>query len=183
MSRGVFPYQLSWMLELPWRRIVLSPEHLLSRLPIRPDPSVLELGAGSGYYTTAVAMRALRGHVAVLDVQPEMLERCRRRCTSAEVTNVSYTAGDAAALPFGDARFDLVYMVTVFGEVRDQEGCLRDIRRVLRPNGMLSISEHLPDPDFTPLDALQQRAERAGFVLRQRHGSRWAYTADFDVAP
>ena len=182
LSRGVFPHQFWWVLELRWRRIVLSPQALVSRLPVRPDTLILEIGPGSGYYTAEVARRVRRGQVLVFDIQIEMLERCRQKCVSAGLANVVYVAGDAAALPFADARFDVVYMVTVFGEVGNQDACLRAIRRVLRPGGLLSISEHLPDPDFTSLHALRHRAERAGFVLERRHGSRWAYTANFRVA-
>lgn len=182
LTRGVFPHQFWWVLELRWRRIVLSPQTLVSRVVVRPDVSVLEIGAGSGYYTTEVARHAVRGQVVVFDIQVEMLERCRQKCRSAGLANVAYVVGDAATLPFADAGFDMVYMVTVFGEVDDQDACLRGVRRILRPGGILSISEHLPDPDFTSLSALRHRAERAGFALKSSHGSRWAYTANFRIA-
>ena len=111
-----------------------------------------------------------------------MLRRCRNKCTAAGFTNVGYSAGNAAALPFSDAAFDLAYMVTVFGEVRDQDACLRGIRRVLKPGGMLSISEHLPDPDFTTLHALRRRTEAVGFFLERWYGSPLAYTANLRAA-
>ena len=181
LSRGVFPHQFWWVLELRWRRIVLSPQVLVSRLPVHPEAVILEIGPGSGYYTAEVATHAKAGQVLVFDIQIEMLEHCRKKCISRGLANVAYVVGDAATLPFADAGFDAVYMVTVFGEVGDQDACLRGVRRILRPGGMLSISEHLPDPDFTSLRALRQRAERAGFVLERRHGSGWAYTANFRV--
>ena len=179
IARGVFPHQLSWVLELPWRRLVLSPQALASRLPLRADSAVLELGPGSGYYSVEVARRVPSGRLELFDLQPEMLERCRVRCASAGLSNVGYTVGDGAALPFADCRFDVAYMVTVLGEVRDQGACLRSVRRVLKPGGTLSVSEHLPDPDFLPFEALRRRAERCGFMLERRHGSRFAFTANF----
>ena len=182
LTRGVFPHQFWWVLELRWRRIVLSPQVLVSRLPVDSQAVILEIGPGSGYYTTEVAAHLRRGQVMVFDIQIEMLEHCRQKCRSAGVVNVAYVVGDAVTLPFADAGFDMVYMVTVFGEGGDQDACLAPIRRVLRPGGLLSISEHLPDPDFTSLHALRQRAERAGFLLEGRHGSCWAYTANFRVA-
>ena len=181
LSRGVFPHQFWWVLELGWRRTVLSPQALVSRLPVHPGAVVLEIGAGSGYYTTEVAKRVKNGSVTVCDIQVEMLERCRKKGVSGGIANVAYVVSDAAALPFADAGFDMVYMVTVFGEVHDQEACLRGVRRILKPGGMLSISEHLPDPDFTSLAALRRRAEHAGFIFEARHGWRWAYTANFRV--
>lgn len=179
IQRGGFPHQLSWVLELPWRRLVLSPSMLLWRLPLRPDSHVLELGPGPGYYSVDVARRIRAGHLELIDMQPEMLEKCAVKFVSAGLTNVGYTVGDCVALPFAAARFDLAYMVTVFGEVHDQDACLRGVRRILKPDGVLSVSEHLPDPDFTTLGSLRRRAERLGFVLERRYGTRLAYTANF----
>jgi ubiquinone/menaquinone biosynthesis C-methylase UbiE len=177
LGRGIFPHQLAWFLELPMRRLVLSPEVMASRLLLRPGASVLEVGPGSGVYSLEVARRIPAGHLELFDIQPEMLARCRAKCATAGLTNVGFTSGDGASLPFADASFDVVYMVAVFGEVHDP--CLESIRRVLKPAGVLSISEHVPDPDFTPFDALRRQAEARGFQLEARFGSRWAYTANF----
>ena len=179
IGRGIFPHQLAWFLELPARRLVLSPELLASRLPLTPSASVLEIGPGSGFYSLEVARRVPAGRLELFDLQPEMLARCRAKCEAAGLANVGFTSGDGASLPFPDAAFDLVYMVTVFGEIHDQEACLRGTRRALKPSGVLSVSEHMPDPDFTPFDALRRRVEASGFRFEARFGSRWAYTANF----
>ena len=179
LARGIFPHQLAWFLELPARRLVMSPELLASRLPLRPDASVLEIGPGSGYYSLEVALRIPAGRLELFDIQPEMLARCRAKCEAAGLANVGFTTGDGASLPYPDASFDLVYMVTVFGEVHDQEACLRSIRRVLKPSGVLSISEHMPDPDFTPFEQLRRQVEASGFRLEAHFGRRWAYTANY----
>ena len=179
IGRGVFPYQFSWILELPLRRLILSPQSLAIRLALRAEFSVLEIGPGSGYYSVEVAKQLQAGRLELFDVQEEMLERCRARFVSSGLTNVGYTVGDGSELPFADACFDVVYMVTVFGEISDHDGCLRSVRRVLRPGGLLSISEHLPDPDFTPLGALTRLAASRGLRLERQYGSRAAYTANF----
>jgi glutamate-1-semialdehyde 2,1-aminomutase len=72
LGRGIFPHQLAWFLELPLRRLVLSPELLASRLPLRPDASVLEIGPGSGYYSLEVARRIPAGRLELFDVQPDL---------------------------------------------------------------------------------------------------------------
>jgi ubiquinone/menaquinone biosynthesis C-methylase UbiE len=182
LARGVFPHQLAWFLELPARRLVLSPELLASRLPLRTDASVLEIGPGSGYYSLEVARRLPAGRLELFDIQPEMLARCRAKVEAAGLANVGFTTGDGASLPYPDATFDLAYMVTVFGEVHDQDACLRGIRRVLKPGAALSISEHMPDPDFTSFETLRRQVEASGFRFEARFGSRWAYTANFRAA-
>ena len=177
-GRGVFPAPFAWILELPWRRLVLSPELLVSRLALRPGSSVLELGAGSGYYSVAVAREPDVARLTLFDLQPAMLARCRRALANAGSADIALVVGDCAALPFADGTFDVVYMVTVLGEVHDRAACLRGIRRALKPDGLLSISEHLPDPDFVPLGALQCEAAAEGFALERWRGRSWAYTAD-----
>ena len=179
ISRGVFPHQFAWILDLKLRRFILSPEILASRLALEPQFSALEVGAGSGYYSVDVARHLTAGRLELLDIQPEMLERCMAKIHASDLTNVGFTCSDATRLPFADAHFDIAYMVTVLGEVRDLAACLKSVRRVLRPNGLLSISEHLPDPDFITVAKLERLASPFGFVLEQRYGPRIAYTANF----
>ena len=182
LGRGVLPYQFSGLLELPLRRFILSPKTLASRLPITPEFSVLEIGCGSGYYRVEVAKQLQAGHLKLLDLQPEMIRRCRRKIAGLRVTNVEFVAADGEALPFGDAEFDLVYMVTALGEVRDRKACLKSIKCVLRPGGVLSVSEHFPAPDFVSMNALVSLANPAGFTLERRYGTILAYSANFRVA-
>ena len=178
-ARGVFPHQFAWILELPWRRVVLSPETLSSRLRLQPAANVLEIGSGSGYYSVALARSIPRGQLQLFDLQPEMISRSMRRCAAHGVTNVSYAAGDALALPFRDEQFDAVCMVTVLGEIPHRDAAVRSIARVLRPGGVLSVSEHLPDPDFVPFKTLRAQLHDTGLDLVARFGSVVAYTANF----
>ena len=167
------------MLELGWRRAILSPAQLSQRLQLRRGMSVLELGAGSGFYSRHVVEQLRAGRLVLLDLQVEMLSRNRARCDDKSVASVLFIAGDATNVPLVDASVDLVFMVAVFGEIPNQAACLSEIARVLRPEGILSISEHLPDPDFCRFSSLCDKLEQAGFVLTERRGPPWAYTASF----
>ncbi|MHC4073444.1 MAG: class I SAM-dependent methyltransferase, partial [Planctomycetota bacterium] len=66
---------------------------------------------------------------------------------------------------YQDDVFDVVFLVTVLGEVGNLPGCLHELRRVLRPGGVLSITEQLPDPDFISSKRLQWLIEPAGFLF------------------
>lgn len=182
IRKGVFPEECSWLLELRARRLLLSPARLAARLRVAPDLSVLEVGAGSGYYSIDVARRLTRGRLALVDVQPGMLQRCRVKAAAAEITNVTFVVSDASALPFASAAFDLVYLVAVLGEIRDTDAAIAELRRVLRPAGVLSVSEHLPDPIFTTRTALPSRLHRGGFTPIGEEGPWWAYSASFRVS-
>jgi ubiquinone/menaquinone biosynthesis C-methylase UbiE len=182
LARGVFPHELSFFLELPWRNIVLSPQKLLARLALTTTSRVLEVGAGSGFYSVAVARAISAGHLEVLDLQPEMLEKARRKLEAAGLFNVGYTLADAGALPFEADSFDVIFLVAVLGEIADQKSFLRQARRVLKSGGILSVSEHLPDPDFSTLAKVKSLVEKEGFEFFARHGARWSYTVNFKKA-
>lgn len=113
----------------------------------------------------------------MLDLQPEMLRKARSR--HPDLQKFPSVAADASCLPFADHSFDTVVMVTVFGEVKRIDALLRETYRLLRGDGTLSISEHLPDPDFTRCSQLRNLVEPNGFRLVSRLGPPWSYTANF----
>jgi ubiquinone/menaquinone biosynthesis C-methylase UbiE len=176
LKRGIFPHDLAFFLDLPWRHLVLSPRTLARRLPL-PAERVLEVGAGTGFYGVEIARSA--GRLELLDLQPEMLARARRKVEAAGLRNVGFTEAEAGRLPFDDAAFDVVYLVTVLGEIGDPDAFMGEAHRVLRPGGTLSVSEHVPDPDRLPAARVEALAGARGFVPREHFGSRWSYTANF----
>jgi ubiquinone/menaquinone biosynthesis C-methylase UbiE len=179
LMRGVFPHELSFLLDLPWRNITLPPQKLVARLALTPASQVLEVGAGSGFYSVEVARRVSEGHLELLDLQPEMLKKAQQKLEAKGLSNVGYTLADASKLPLKADSFDVIYLVAVLGEIADQRAFLREARRVLKPGGILSISEHLPDPDFSPSAKVKSLVEKEGFEFMERHGARWSYTANF----
>ena len=64
LSRGIFPRQASFVLDLTLRNTLLSPRKLVVRLPLAAATHVLEVGAGSGFYSLEVARRMSSGLVA-----------------------------------------------------------------------------------------------------------------------
>jgi ubiquinone/menaquinone biosynthesis C-methylase UbiE len=179
-----FPHQMSFILELPLRRLLITPSQLADRLHLKQDSRVLEVGCGSGVFSVEVARRVPNGHLELFDLQAEMLERARRKIEAAGLAKVvGYTQGDARQLAFPRDSFDVAFLVAVLGEVPEPHECLRALNRVLRPGGLLSITEHLPDPDFSSLSTLRALVEREGFALAERFGPPWSYTANFRRPP
>lgn len=176
VGRGVFPHQFAWLLDLPWRRFVLSRDQLIARLSLCGSEVVLEVGAGSGYYSAAIGEQVRR--LIVSDLQREMIIKARQRLQTTRLM-ADYVAASATALPFLDDTFDRIVLVTVFGEIEDQTEFLREARRTLKADGLLSISEHLPDPDFTPQGRLEAVLSAAGFRVATSFGTPWAYTVNF----
>ncbi len=178
-GQGVCPYQFSFVLNLSLRKLILSPEKLADRLHLQPNYRVLEIGPGGGYFSIEIARRLSGGQLELLDIQPEMLEKARKKLSKAALNNVSFKVANAANLPYEDNTFDVVFMVAVLGEISDKEKCLSSIYRVLKPGGLLSITEQPGDPDLVPLETIKTLGLSAGFELQEVFGKRKNFTVNF----
>src|SRR5918998_4748779 len=121
-GRGIFPQQMSFFLDLPLRKLILSPQRLVARLDLNPASHVLEVGAGSGFFSVEVARTLSQGKLQLLDLQIEMLQKAQRKLRASSLSNVRCALADASALSFKEASFDHVFLVTVLGEIKDQRG-------------------------------------------------------------
>jgi ubiquinone/menaquinone biosynthesis C-methylase UbiE len=84
---------------------------------------------------------------------------------------------DARELPYPDDAFDGAYLVTVLGEVPDQDAALRELRRVLKPEGRVVVGELFGDPHMVTHAALRERAAAAGLQVERVLGGRlWHFT-------
>jgi SAM-dependent methyltransferase len=175
---GPMPYLLRWTLAFP--RGNLSPEHLERLLEPRRGERMLEVGPGTGIYSIPIAKALGRdGALDVLDVQQEMLDEVTTRARAAGVENLIATRGDARTLPYPDGTFDAAYLVGVLGEIPDEPTALRELRRVLRPEGRLVVGEVAIDPDFVRLGPLRERTRAARFEFDRRQGNALSYFARF----
>jgi ubiquinone/menaquinone biosynthesis C-methylase UbiE len=141
---------------------------------------VLEIGPGTGYYALEAAEWIGRdGRLEIFDLQQEMLDHTMRRARERGLDNVAATQGDATRLPFDDASFDAAYLVTVLGEIPDQDAALRELRRVLRPGGRLVVGEVALDPHVVFPGPLRGRAEAAGLRFERQVGGSLGFFARF----
>ncbi len=177
--KGIFPHQLSLWLDFPVRRFILSPRKLADRLHLKESFRVLEIGPGPGYFSVEVAMRLSDGCLELLDIQREMLKKVRRKVVKKGLTNVNYISGDAQKLPFRNEIFDVVFLIAVLGEIPDKEKCLNSIYHILKPSGMLSITEQPGDPDFIPIEMMLPLIEKHGFKHVESYGKNKNYTLNF----
>ena len=178
-GKGVYPHQLAWLLLLPLRNLYLSPRTLVRRLNLKADSVVLELGCGPGYFSPTVARAVPQGTLHLTDIQPEMLERARRRLQKKGVTNVELRLCPGNVLPYDDAMVDVIFLVTVLGEISEQELYVQEMARVLRPGGTLSVSEQGGDPDSMSVAEIEALLRPAGFVPGEVFGRGRTFTANF----
>ncbi|WP_394837341.1 methyltransferase domain-containing protein [Pendulispora rubella] len=175
---GPMPYAFRWVLRLP--RGPHAPRHVVEFLAPRPGERILEIGPGIGVHALPVANAlAPGGRLQVLDAQQAMLDALSARAEQAGIENIDLRLGDACTLPFADASFDAAYLNGVLGELPDAPRALRELRRVLTPEGRLMIGETMLDPDYVPERKLLQLTRDAGFVVERKQGSWWASLTRF----
>ena len=66
--QAFFPHQMSFILELPTRRFLITPPRLADRLHLTKKSKVLEVGCGSGLFSVEVARRVPQGHLELFDL-------------------------------------------------------------------------------------------------------------------
>jgi ubiquinone/menaquinone biosynthesis C-methylase UbiE len=159
----------------------ITRKRLLEILEPSAGERVLEIGPGTGYYSLPVAEALPGGTLAVFDIQQEMLDHVKREAGKHGITNVEPTLGDAQSLPYDDGTIDAAYLVTVLGEIPDQDAALKEIARVLRPGGRFVVGELFGDPHMVTLKKLRERAARHGLEFERRLGTPLAYFARFEA--
>jgi len=110
-------------------------------LAIQPDSRVLEIGFGPGVAIHYAAERATRGHVSGIDYSQTMVAIALKRNAAKIATGaVDLAKGDVHSLPYPDDSFDRAFAIHCIYFWRDPTACLREIRRVLRPDGVVAIT-------------------------------------------
>ncbi|MEQ1919056.1 MAG: methyltransferase domain-containing protein [Elusimicrobiota bacterium] len=103
---------------------------------------ILDAGCGIGHWGRVLApFLSPEAVLTGVDREPEWVEKATAIAKAKGLSRFSYRQGDANALPFDDAQFDLVTCQTLLIHVPDPRATLRELARVLKPGGLLVLSE------------------------------------------
>lgn len=124
-------------------RDLISPrKHVLEEVGIRPGWRVLDYGCGPGSYVLA-ASRAVgeSGQVYALDIHPLAVNAAERIASRQHLANVSTIFSDCAT-ELADRSIDAVLLYDTYHALDAPRRVMAEIERVLKPNGILSFSDH-----------------------------------------
>jgi ubiquinone/menaquinone biosynthesis C-methylase UbiE len=170
------PYGQRFWVEAP--HPIITRDRLRSVLAPQAGERLLEIGVGTGYYSLELAeWVGSEGKLELFDLQQEFLDHVMRAAGERGLANLVPTRGDATDLPYEDASVDAVILTAVLGEIPDSSGALREIRRVLKPDGRLVVGELFGDPHFTTRGSLQRLGSEAGLELNELSGNWFGYFA------
>ena len=177
------PAFIGRLLDSGYRRRIQPPAQLIERSGIKKGMRVLDLGCGSGAFTPFIARTVgEKGKVYALDIQANMLKQLENKLSKPEnkdIRNIKLIEGNAYELPFDDNTLDLVNMVTVLQEIPDRNKALQEVKRVLKPGGILAVTELFPDPDYPWKSTTIKLGNGAGFVVDKVSGNFFNYTVRF----
>ncbi len=120
-----------------WRTVENSAQYLVPHLG--EGLSLLDVGCGPATITIDLAHRLAPGRVVGLDASSDVVDLAR--ASGADVANVEFVVGDAYALPFADAEFDIVHAHQVLQHLADPIGALREFARVTRVGGIVAARD------------------------------------------
>ncbi len=136
----------------PWENVapMLAPVHeqLAELLPAGPGVQWLDLATGTG----ALAQLAARAGAEVtgVDLAPGLIETARQLAEE-EGLDIRFDVGDAEALPYADASFDVVSSAMGFVFAPDHARASNELARVCRPRGRVGFSAWHEGAGFFPV--------------------------------
>ncbi len=172
------PVWLSWLVELdnPFTQTNRAAV-IVRHLELLPGMAVLDVGCGPGRLTIPLAQQVgQRGEVVALDIQAGMLMRAQEKAQAAHLTNIRFLQAGVGTGKLEHGRFDRAVLVTVLGEIPDQEAALREIFAALKPGGILCVTEIIFDPHCQSRGTVVRLARAVGFREKRCFGNRIAFT-------
>lgn len=156
-----------------------DPESNIRELGVYEGQTVVDLGAGTGAHTVLLAERVGEsGRVYAIEVQKEFLTNIKAAAADRGFKNVEVIWGDIERLggtKVKDEIADATVVSNVLFQAEDKGGLLREVKRILKPQGKLLIVDWKdsfgnlgPTPDaVVPAIIAQELAEKEGFVLKK----------------
>jgi ubiquinone/menaquinone biosynthesis C-methylase UbiE len=154
--------------EMAQRSAIRDAEFLLPHL--KPGMRLLDVGCGPGSITMGLAALISPGEVVGIDIQPGQVEKARSEAREANVENARFEVADCYSLPFPDASFDVCYANSVLQHLRDPIAALKEMRRVLAPNGFAALCDAESNNIKYPEEGGFQAASELNARTRRRNG-------------
>lgn len=142
MDTAISPFKfqrMSWMLTL--RDLLVPPEEIMDEVDIQPGFKVLDYGCGTGSFTFEAAKRAgPEGRVYALDIHPLALEKVQKGALRKGLVNIE-TVLTSCITQIVPGSIDVVLFYYVLHWLTDPDCVLRELHRVLKPDGLLSFRD------------------------------------------
>ena len=121
------------------RRKMLPPDEIIKHLQLESNDCVIDLGAGTGYFTIPIAKNVTK--VIAVDISDKMLDILKGKLLEENINNVDLIEHRIEKIPLQDNTVHKIIASLVMHEVNDLKQTLEEMKRVLKPNGKVLIIE------------------------------------------
>ena len=128
----------------------------ISKLDLKPNSVVADIGAGTGYYSFRIAPKVPQGKVYAVEVQDEFITALQARKKELSLTNVEVIKGSNQSPNLPAASVDLAIMVDVYHELEYPQEMLQAIYKALKPTGKLLLLEYRAEDRAIPIKELHK---------------------------
>ena len=153
-----------------------DPSANLAKLGLTDGMKVVDLGAGSGFYTIEAARKVgVSGRVYAVDVQKDLLERLRSAAINEGLRNIEVIWGNAEKIggtKLRESIEDCVVASNILFQIEKPDEFALEIKRILKPGGKVLVvdwseTSSLSPSTIFPAMKAQTLFEKSGFKLAQ----------------
>ena len=159
----------------PKRDAWQMPARVIEALALKPNQSVADVGAGTGYFSTRIARAVPAATVYAVDIEPAMVGYLRKRADTEHLKNVVAVQANEAS-PNLPKPVDMVLIVDTYHHLPNRVAYFRDLRKSLQPGGRVAIVDFRKDsPEGPPVEfrftaeQIESELREAGYRLDARH--------------
>ena len=158
-----------------------QPDAVVAALELNPGDTVVDLGAGTGYFTRRLARAVPQGRVLAVDIQPEMLEMLTETLAEEGIENVEAVLGTESDPNLPAARVDLTLMVDAYHEFAFPAEIMAALFAATVPGGRVALVEYRGEDPAVPIKPLHKMTEAQ--VVRELEASGFRHLRTLDFLP
>ena len=114
----------------------------IEKMELSPESVVADIGAGTGYYTFAIASKVPHGKVYAVEIQDEMIRYMEKKKKATGINNVDVVKGTVQTPNLSENSIDLALMVDVYHELEFPHEMLQAIKKSLTSDGAILLLEY-----------------------------------------
>ena len=153
ISKVMGHFGAAW-LERGSRSVEENPKLAVKLLNLKKNMIVADFGAGTGYFTSHLAEQC--SLVFAVDIQPEMIELNKKNMKSKNLKNVQYILNTPKKTKLPINSVDLILLVDVYHELEFPFEVLNDMKKALKPNGLIVLLEFRAEDPRVPIKPLHK---------------------------
>ena len=166
-------------LERPSREREERTDLLIQNMDLKATDSVVDLGAGTGYFSFPIAQQLSAGKVLAIDIEPEMLKRIEQRKKVSGIQNIETVLASKTNPNIPADSVDVVLLVDAYHEFSQPREVMAAVSRGLKPGGRVILVEYRGEDRKVPIKRLHKMTRQQAKKELNAVGLRWQRTDQY----